>query len=52
MAENYDDKVWVPDDPWDTHPEFTVEDWQQEVREGNTRNGYVAWVNHQLSTEQ
>lgn len=32
---------------WDEDPEFSVEDWQHEVAEDNTRLGYLAWVESQ-----
>ena len=36
---------------WGQHPKFPVEDWQEEVSEGNTRLGYWAWVEASLEFE-
>lgn len=33
---------------WGSHPKFTMEDWQFEVSEGNTRVGYWDWVEVQI----
>jgi len=32
---------------WDDHPVFTPEDWQYEVANGDTRRGYLSWVESQ-----
>jgi hypothetical protein len=29
---------------WTDHPEFPVKDWQYEVANGDTRQGYWQWV--------
>lgn len=34
-------------DPWEDDSAHPAEDWQQEVRENNTRLGYLEWVEHQ-----
>lgn len=45
-----------PDRPtWDTgesleHPDWPLEDWQSDVRAGDTRKGYIQWVNYNLAT--
>jgi len=33
--------------PWGEDPEFSVEDWQLEVTNNDTRRGYVDWVKAQ-----
>lgn len=30
---------------WDTHPDFTLEDWMTEVANEETRSSYWGWVN-------
>lgn len=39
---------WKPLSHWDNHPGYPTEDWTDEVIEGNTRQGYIDWVNSQL----
>lgn len=34
-------------EPVDNDAQFPREDWQVEVRDGNTRLGYAEWVGHQ-----
>lgn len=29
---------------WSEHPEFPVADWQYEVANGDTRQGYKEWI--------
>lgn len=43
LREKYDS-----DEGWGSHPKFTMEDWQFEVSEGDTRRGYWEWVSVQL----
>lgn len=33
---------------WGAHPQFTVDDWVYEVRNGDTRSGYWTWVKAKL----
>ena len=37
----------IPDDIWETDPEFPRKDWRQEVGEESTQLGYWDWVEHQ-----
>jgi len=39
--------------PWRIDRQYPVQDWQYEVSCGNTRLGYLDWVNHQktIATE-
>lgn len=30
------------------HPDFPIEDWQYEVRNGDTYLGYAEWVAHRI----
>ena len=34
----------MPRDPWEDDPDYPVEDWQAQVANGDTRNGYLAWI--------
>jgi len=38
-------------DFWSEYTAYPVSDWQDEVREGNTRNGYWEWVIAQVEAE-
>jgi hypothetical protein len=33
---------------WEEHPEFSLEDWQDEVLSESTRQGYWPWVEAQI----
>jgi len=33
---------------WAEHPDYSVDDWQYEVANGDTRQGYWWWVAAQL----
>jgi len=39
-------------DPWRKDPCYSVEDWQREVSEDNTRLGYLNWVEHQKEIDR
>lgn len=39
---------WNPESHWDHHPDHPVEDWQAEVANDDTRQGYRDWVESQL----
>jgi hypothetical protein len=43
--------MWCPESHWDDHDEFEYGDWVTEVRDNDTRLGYVDWVNNQLEAE-
>jgi hypothetical protein len=36
---------------WGEHPKATLEEWQIEVKNGDTRRGYWAWVRAVLGDE-
>lgn len=36
---------------WGEHPDHPVEDWQYEVRNGDTRLGYWQWVAARIANE-
>ena len=36
---------------WGEHPEHSVQDWQYEVANDDTRLGYWAWVMHRVEAE-
>ena len=36
------------DDYWSSHPLYPVDDWQYEVANGDTRQGYWEWVGAKL----
>jgi len=36
---------------WDSHPDFPVEDWMQEVSEDATRRGYWEWVRAKMEED-
>lgn len=38
-------------DPWTDHDLHSIEDWRQEVANGDTRRGYWSWVEAQLEQE-
>jgi len=40
---------WCPDNIWDTHEKYHIEDWRVAVAYDATRLGYIAWVNHKLT---
>jgi hypothetical protein len=40
-----DNTEWKPASPWDDHPDHPASDWRYEVDNGDTRLGYVDWVN-------
>ena len=42
---------WKPESHWDDHPDHSVEDWKYEIANGNTRQGYVDWVNSSLEAK-
>jgi len=33
------------------HPDYPVTDWQYEVSNGDTRQGYWEWVAHRIESE-
>lgn len=37
--------------PWASHPRFPVEDWQYEVRNNDTRQGYATWLYNKLAED-
>lgn len=39
-------------DYWDGHPDFPSEDWQYEVANGDTREGYWTWVHYQVKAAE
>ena len=39
---------WEPASHWDNHPDYPVEDWSEQVCNGDTRESYIEWVNSQL----
>lgn len=43
---------WQPDeqDAWIEHPIYSSKDWMFDVTEGNTRHGYIDWVNMMIET--
>lgn len=45
-----DTKEWDPEDIWEVHPAYTLEEWVTEVANDFTRSGYQDWVKHQLSS--
>jgi hypothetical protein len=52
----YDHEVpperWQPPSHWDDHPDYPASDWMREVGEGDTRLGYVDWVNTEMEVRQ
>jgi len=45
-------KTWNPKSVWDDHPDHPAEDWIADVANGDTRQSYIAWVNHRLDSEE
>jgi len=37
---------------WGEHPEYPVEEWRNEVANGDTKKGYWEWVYAQTSDEE
>ena len=37
--------------PWASHPTYPVADWQYEVANGDTRQGYRSWLYNKLMEE-
>ncbi len=37
---------------WGEHPDFPVEDWQQEVAADDTRKGYWEWVKANIEASE
>ena len=46
------EKEWDPESHWDNHPDYPTEDWINEVCDGNTRQSYVEWVNHEIEIKR
>ncbi|MDE4297039.1 hypothetical protein PXK56_17780 [Phaeobacter gallaeciensis] len=44
-------KPWKPESVWDDHPKFPSSEWRYECDNGDTRLGYVDWVNAQLEND-
>lgn len=42
---------FIPADVWDNHPDYPRDDWQHEVRNGDTNLGYWDWLEHKRETE-
>lgn len=38
--------------PWASHPTYPVADWQYEVANGDTRQGYRGWLYNKLANEE
>ncbi len=38
-------------DFWSEYEEYPIEDWKNEVANGDTRNGYWEWVEAQIESE-
>ena len=36
---------------WDYIKDFPISDWQDEVRAGDTRLGYLEWIDHRRESE-
>ena len=49
-VEGYLDAL-LDDDPWASCPEDPVEDWQYEVADGDTRQGYRSWLYNKFMNE-
>jgi len=45
-------KGWRPASHWDDHPDYPASDWMREVGEGDTRLGYVDWVNAEIEVRK
>jgi hypothetical protein len=39
---------WEPDSHWDEHPNWSVEDWKNEISNDDTRQGYHEWVRSKI----
>lgn len=46
------DPEWRHHDKWPEHPKYPEKDWQFEVSNGDTRQGYWAWVVTRLEHEE
>lgn len=46
LQAKYDGLAPMP--AWGEHPELSMREWQHEVANGDTRQGYWEWVQHQL----
>jgi hypothetical protein len=42
---------WNPPQ-WALHHQYPLDDWRLEVENGDTRLGYVEWVNHLIGVEK
>lgn len=40
------------DNPWAEHPVYPVADWQYEVANGDTRQGYRGWLYNKIANEE
>jgi hypothetical protein len=38
-------------DYWEEHPQYSTEDWKQDVANGDTKAGYWTWVASQIDLE-
>jgi len=45
-------RTFNPDSHWDEYADYPVKDWQHEVADGDTRLGYIGWVNHQIEADE
>jgi hypothetical protein len=36
---------------WGEHPDYPVSDWQYEVQNNDTRNGYWDWVSNKIESQ-
>ena len=45
-------KGFNPDSHWDDHPDYPASDWMREVGEGDTRLGYIDWVNAEMEVRK
>ena len=52
--ECFDKSAWQQKtaNPWKVHPNYPVEDWQDEVSANDTRLGYKDWVDHQIESNK
>lgn len=43
---------WEPESHWDEHPNWPIKDWEHEIGEGSTRQGYHEWIRSKISELQ
>ncbi len=44
-------KIVAKEGVWADHPEYSVTDWIYEIRQEDTRQGYIRWVHSRIEED-